>query len=69
MSDHETRKQDTPQEAGTPTEHGRWTPEDAEAVKRELRELAQDGPGTRTATERVDKSQLSLPQEQRPTDH
>ncbi|GBF06644.1 hypothetical protein DAERI_100007 [Deinococcus aerius] len=69
MNDNDDR-QDHPQEdTGTPTEHGRWTPEVSEAADREMRELLREDPGTEPATEGVDKSDLSLPRERRPVDH
>lgn len=64
--DHE---KDAAEETETMTRHGRWTPEVSEAADREMRELLQESPGTEPATEGVDKTDLSLPQEQRPIDH
>ncbi len=69
MSDDQDHPKDTPEETGTMTEHGRWTPEVSEAADREMRELLQEELGTEPATEGVDKTDLSLPTEQRPIDH
>ena len=70
MSEQRDRPQDDPDDKGTPTEHGHWTPEVSEAADREMRELARERPeGREPATEGVDKSDLSLPRERRPVDH
>ncbi|GMA17161.1 hypothetical protein E5F05_03410 (plasmid) [Deinococcus metallilatus] len=69
MSERKDQEQTPAEEPGTPTQHGQWTPEVSQAADREMRELAQEPPGTQPATEGVDKSHLSLPKEQRPIDH
>ena len=57
---------DPSSEEGTPTKHGRWTPEVSEAASREMRELARETEAGTTATESVDKSRLNVPQERHP---
>ena len=69
MSNRPDHEKDAAEETGTPTEHGRWTPEVSEAADREMRELLREDPGTEPATETVDKTDLSLPTERRPIDH
>ncbi|SMB83385.1 hypothetical protein [Deinococcus hopiensis] len=75
MSKSRPEQNDTPEtdhgHSDNMTKHGEWTPEVSEAVNRELREMANDtdiSPSD-AATEKVDKSELSLPQERRPIDH
>lgn len=59
----------SPSPEQTRTQHGTWTPATARAADRELERLAQEPDVSEAATERVDKSQLSLPVEDRPIDH
>ncbi|AHX26571.1 hypothetical protein Deide_3p00854 (plasmid) [Deinococcus deserti VCD115] len=52
-----------PEEKATMTKHGLWTPESSKETAREIRKLNKEEPATRTVTEAVDKTRLSLPQE------
>lgn len=66
MGERKKDRQDTAQDSGTLTRHGRWTPEVSEAADRELRKLAEEDPAPAPATESVDKSHLSVPEERHP---